>query len=247
MKITFYISLLASLLAFQWSSKAEDIGVNKISVVELNSKIALETRVFHARHTGSDYFVGYSTNGVIENEDVKCSNGERFWAESISGYTRINWPSDKCAEEVTLFLAAPSLAYALELSSLAGRFEADGDYNVAAVLNSDAQARINFQVRSLDGKSIKADVAKKAFRNLEKALNQANPSTTNELIYDVSKNGWPVLTFAGEKAITQLQESAGTDVTGKFDLSTYKALGVKKLHPFQVQALGSIDIQNTQE
>jgi hypothetical protein len=245
MKVTLDISLVALLLSFQYTSMAEDIDVDKINVVEINSRTVLETRVYHSRHSGSDQFVGYSTNGVIENDDVKCSYGERFWAEPISGYTKINWPSDKCAEEVTVFLAAPRLAYALSLSELAEQFEANGDYSIAAVVNSDAQALMDFEVRGLKGKSIKADVAKKAFRNLEKALNQADPSTITENIYQLTENGWPVLTYAGEKAITQLQKSAGTDVTGRFDLNTYKALGVKELHSFQTQALEAIDMQNT--
>ena len=244
MKVTLNINLLVLLLFFQYASFAEDIEVDKINVVEINTRTVLETRVYHSRHSGNDQFVGYSTNGVIENDDVKCSYGERFWAEPISGYTKINWPSDKCAEEVTVFLAAPRLAYALSLSELAEQYEADGNNSVAAVVNSDAQARMDFEVRNLEGESIKAEVAKKAFRNLEKALNQADPSTITENVYEFTENGWPVLTHAGEKAITQLQKSAGTDVTGKFDLNTYKALGVKELHSFQTQALEAIDLQN---
>lgn len=246
MKLKLCISLGMLLLTFVGGINAENIDVNKINVVELNSKTALETRVFHSRHSGSHDYVGYSTNGVIENEGVKCINGERFWAESKSGYNRINWPTDKCAEEITVYLAAPTLAYALSLSELAESFEAEGNYSVAAVLNSDAQARIDFQTRSQKGQSIKADMAKKAYSNLEKALNQGTTSTKTEKLYDLTENGWPVLTFAGEKAISQLQEKAGTEVTGKFDLNTYRALGVDELNSFQLQALDSTGVKNMQ-
>jgi hypothetical protein len=246
MKLKIYISLGIFLNIFANSIEAEDIDVTKIQVIELNSQTALETRVFHSKHSGRHDYVGYSTNGVIEGGDVKCTNGERFWAESKSGYTRINWPTDKCAKEVTVYLAAPTLAYALSLSELASSFEARGNYSVAAVLNSDAQARIDFQARSQEGQSIKADVAKKAYRNLEKALNQATSQIGTTKLYDLTEKGWPVLTQAGEQAISQLQEKAGTEVTGKFDLNTYKALGVNELNSFQLQALGEIDGQNMQ-